>query len=134
MATGSNIDTKCHFNAFLRKSAIIIKKLECKNINWFGDCLLFLGEMLSRSISDLVLIYVCYFHHHFQWSLFKFDHYWDTRASIFDPCIQGNSFFWFWAHFAFSKGKRLPESITKLAQPSNSMPRAFWYGRKASWE
>ena len=56
------------------------------------------------NIYDLVLIYVCHFHHHFQWSLFKFDHYWDTRASIFDPCIQGISLFWFWAHFAFSKG------------------------------
>ena len=54
---------------------------------------------LSTSIYDLVLIYVCHFHHHYhhltvtqiihliQWSLFKFDHYRDTRASILDPCI-----------------------------------------------
>ena len=46
---------------------------------------------LSTSIYDLVLKYVCHFHHHFllQLPLVKFDHYRDTRASILDPCIQG---------------------------------------------
>ena len=46
-------------------------------------------HLLSTSIYDLVLIYVCHFHHHFQWQLLKFDHYRDTRAFILDPCIQG---------------------------------------------
>ena len=46
---------------------------------------------LSTSIYDLVLIYVCHFHHHFllQWCLVKYYHYRDTRAYILDPCIQG---------------------------------------------
>ena len=46
---------------------------------------------LSTSIYDLVLIYVCHFHQVLLLlqSLFKFDHYWDTRAFILDPCIQG---------------------------------------------
>ena len=46
---------------------------------------------LSTSIYDLVLIYVCHFHHHFllQLPLLKFDYYRDTRALILDPCIQG---------------------------------------------
>ena len=49
---------------------------------------------LSTSIYDLVLIYVCHFHHHFlQLLFFKFDHYRDTRAFILDPCIQGILFF-----------------------------------------
>ena len=44
----------------------------------------------SSRIYDLVLIYICHFHHHFlQWRLVKFDHYRDTRASILGPCIQG---------------------------------------------
>ena len=34
---------------------------------------------LSTSIYNLMLIYVCHFHHHFlQWQLFTFDHYRDT--------------------------------------------------------
>ena len=46
--------------------------------------------MLSTSIYDLVLIYVCHFHQLLLLqSLFKFDHYRDTRAFILDPCIQG---------------------------------------------
>ena len=59
-------------------------------------------NFLSTSIYDLVLIYVCHFHHHFllQLPLVKFDHYRDTRASILDPCIQGIYLFnfeaWFW--------------------------------------
>ena len=46
---------------------------------------------LSTSIYDLVLIYVCHFHHHFlrQLPLLKSDHYRDTRASTLDPRIQG---------------------------------------------
>ena len=48
---------------------------------------------LSTSIYDLVLIYVCHFHQVLLLlllqSLFKFDHYRDTRAFILDPCIQG---------------------------------------------
>ena len=49
---------------------------------------------LSTSIYDLVLIYVCHFHHHFllQLPLVKFDHYRGTRAFILDPCIQGISY------------------------------------------
>ena len=46
-------------------------------------------EILSTSIYDLVLIYVCHFHQLLLQSLFKFDHYRDTRAFILDPCIQG---------------------------------------------
>ena len=50
-------------------------------------------SILSTSIYDLVLIYVCHFHQVLLLlllqSLFKFDHYRDTRASILDPCIQG---------------------------------------------
>ena len=48
-------------------------------------------NILSTSIYDLVLIYVCHFHQVLLLlqSLFKFDHYWDTRAFILDPCIQG---------------------------------------------
>ena len=51
----------------------------------------FRSRKLSTSIYDLVLIYVCHFHHHFllQCRLVKFDHYWNTRASILDACIQG---------------------------------------------
>ena len=54
----------------------------------------FFMKNLSTSIYDLVLIYVCHFHHHFllQLPLLKFDQfdrYRDTRASILDPCIQG---------------------------------------------
>ena len=44
---------------------------------------------LSTSIYDLVLINVCHFHQVLLQSLFKFDHYRDTRAFILDPCIQG---------------------------------------------
>ena len=46
-------------------------------------------KLLSTSIYDLVLIYVCHFHQLLLQSLFKFDHYRDTRAFILDPCIQG---------------------------------------------
>ena len=45
--------------------------------------------ILSTSIYDLVLIYVCHFHQVLLQSLFKIDHYRDTRAFILDPCIQG---------------------------------------------
>ena len=44
---------------------------------------------LSTSIYNLVLINVCHFHQVLLQSLFKFDHYRDTRAFILDPCIQG---------------------------------------------
>ena len=50
---------------------------------------------LSTSIYDLVLINVCHFHQVLLQSLFKFDHYRDTRAFILDPCIQGISFLLF---------------------------------------
>ena len=39
---------------------------------------------LSTSIYDLVLINVCHFHHPFQWQLFNFGLYRDTRAYILD--------------------------------------------------
>lgn len=58
-----------------------MKKLEKQTGNF---------KKLSTSIYNLVLIYVCHFHHHFlKLPLVKFDHYQDTRASILDPCIQG---------------------------------------------
>ena len=43
---------------------------------------------LSTSIYDLVLIYVCHFHHHFlQLPLLNFDYYRDTRAYIWDLAL-----------------------------------------------
>ena len=42
--------------------------------------------ILSTSIYDLVLLYVCYFHHHA--TFWQFMDYRDTRAYILDPCIQ----------------------------------------------
>ena len=44
------------------------------------------GAKLSTSIYDLVLLYVCHFHH--QATFWQFIDYRDTRAFILDPCIQ----------------------------------------------
>ena len=42
---------------------------------------------LSTSIYDLMLLYVCHFHHHLP-TFWQFMDYRDTRAFILDPCIQ----------------------------------------------
>ena len=53
-----------------------------------------INKNLSTSIYDLVLIYVCHFHHHPHHTFWKFMlfcqimDYRDTRAYILDPCIQ----------------------------------------------
>ena len=76
------------------------KFLQFLNYLWFTLPNKVRCPFLSTSIYDLVLIYVCHFHHHFLLLLtviFNFDHYRDTRASILDPCIQGIFLLWNWA-------------------------------------
>ena len=43
--------------------------------------------ILSTSIYNLVLLYVCHFHHHHP-TFWQFIDYRDTHAFILDPCIQ----------------------------------------------
>ena len=80
--------------------------------------------ILSTSIYHLVLIYVCHFHRILQ-SLFKFDHYPDTRAFILEPWIQGIYLFTDWATL---KTVTEGENIVLLCKTEEHTNHIFtWY-------